>query len=112
MAEGFPDPFEPVEYLDGGENVGGIGALAAFALDQPLLREEAPYLFEQSLFRSARDEPGAKVAEYRGVKAGIGQLQGQRIFPINACAHGIGSRAVSQALRKLYDGDIAILNWL
>ena len=43
----------------------------------------------------------AEFTEDGGIKAGIGQLQGERVFPINAPAHGLGGLPVAEAFLKL-----------
>lgn len=105
VAQGFANTFEPVEHVDGGQDMRGIGALAAFGLDQPLVFEQQEQVLEVPLFGATGQEAGTKLALYRGIKTGVGQLEGQGILPIDASSHGIGGLAVGQSLSKLHHGN-------
>src|SRR4051794_8376417 len=45
-----------------------------------------------------------KLAQNRVIETWIGQLQGQRVFPVNASPHGISGLPVGQAFGKLQQG--------
>jgi hypothetical protein len=55
------------------------------------------------VFRFPLDETRAELAQHRRIKAGVGQLQGQRIFPVDPPAHGIRGLAVGQVFGELED---------
>ena len=46
MPQRFAQAFEPVEDVDGGEDVGSIGALPAFRFDEPLILEQGQHGLE------------------------------------------------------------------
>jgi hypothetical protein len=54
------------------------------------------------VFRLALDEACAELAQNRGVKARIGQFQGEYIFPVDAAAHGVGGLTIGEAFSKLH----------
>jgi hypothetical protein len=51
------------------------------------------------------DEPGAKLTQDGMVEAGVGEVESQNIFPINAATDGIRGWAIREAFGKLEDGD-------
>lgn len=105
VAHGFADALEPIEHVNGGQDVGGISSLAAFGLDQSLRFEQQEHLFKDTLFGTSSKQAGAKVAEHGGIKAGVSQFEGQGILPVNARTHRVGGLAVGQVLGKLHYGD-------
>jgi len=50
------------------------------------------------------DQAGAELAEHGVVEAGIGQFQGEGVFPVDAAADGVGGLAIGEALDVLEDG--------
>ena len=101
VAHGFPDQFEPVEGPDGRQNMGGIGALRPPCFEEVAFLQLPQQRLQEQVFRSPMDEARAELAQDRRIKAGIGQLQGQRIFPIDPPADGIRGLAVRQAFGEL-----------
>ncbi len=82
-----------------------IGALLAARFDQPLRAAHVQQAIERSQLLLSGQQAIAEFAQHREMKAGVGQLQREGVFPINRPAHGIGSLAVGQAFQKLEDGD-------
>src|SRR5438105_3163360 len=56
---------------------------------------------EQAGFGLSAEQAGAKLAEDRGIKARVGQLQSEQVLPIDTTTHGFGGLAVRQVLDKL-----------
>src|SRR4051812_11681269 len=81
-----------------------VGALPAPLADQ----SEFPASFQEGvqelLFGLTVDQATAELAEHGVVEAGIGQLQGEGVLPVDATADGVGGLAVGEALDVLEDG--------
>src|SRR5262245_55953602 len=83
--------------------MGGVRALAAAGLQEPLRPCQRQQGIEEELLRLASDEAGAELAEDGMVEAWVGQFETQDIFPINTAADRIGRLAIGQPFRKLED---------
>ena len=44
-----------------------------------------------------------KLGEHRGIKAGISEVQAERVFPINAPSHRFSGLPVGESFHKLQD---------
>jgi len=51
------------------------------------------------------NEPGAELAQHRGIETGIGQFEAEDVFPIDPTAHAVRSRAIGKAFGELEDSD-------
>ncbi len=58
---------------------------------------------EPQAFGLPGDQPGPELAQHGMAEARVGQLEAQRIVPVDATAHRVGLLAVGQALGKLQD---------
>ena len=56
---------------------------------------------QQQVLGPTRDEAGAELAEHAEVKAGVGELEPEGIFPVDAGAHGIGGLPITEVLQEL-----------
>jgi hypothetical protein len=70
--------------------------------EEAALLEQRQHGLQQQVFHLALNEAGAELAQDRGIKARIGQLEGEGIFPIDASAHSVGGLAVGQAFCELH----------
>ena len=52
-----------------------------------------------------RDQARAELAQHGKVEAGVGELEPEGIFPVNATADGLGRSPVGQVFDKLQDTD-------
>jgi len=50
------------------------------------------------------EQAPAELAQNRKVETGVGQVEGEQVFPVNPAPHGIGRLAVAQALAELHEG--------
>jgi hypothetical protein len=80
-----------------------VGALLAAGPDQAAVLEPLEHLVKQQLFRPARHQAGAKLRQDTEVEPRVGQLEPERVFPINAGAHGVGGLTVAELFEKLQD---------
>lgn len=53
------------------------------------------------MLRPACDQAGAELGQHAEVETGVGQLEAEGIFPVNARTHGVGSLTVAEVLEKL-----------
>jgi hypothetical protein len=81
--------------------MGGIGALGSPCFEEVAFFQSPQQRLQEQVISSPLYETRAELAQDRGIKPGISQLQGQRIFPIDPPAHGIRGLAVRQAFGKL-----------
>jgi hypothetical protein len=95
------DQLQPVELAHRRHYTGGIGALPATLYQQPLHPQALQQPLQQLLRRIIVDQPGAELAQHRGVKPRVGQLQVQRVLPVDPAADRVGGLAVRQAFDKL-----------
>ena len=91
--------------MHGGEHVGAVGALLAARLDQAARLEALEHPVEQQVLRPARDEAGAELGQRAEVEPRIGQLEPERVLPVDAGAHRVGGLAVAEVLEELEDRD-------
>jgi hypothetical protein len=75
--------------------------LLAAGLDEAARLEALQHGVQQQGLGPARDEAGAELGEPAEVKAGVGQLEPERVFPVDAGAHGVGGLAVAEVLQEL-----------
>jgi hypothetical protein len=68
----------------------GVRTLPPPCLEQLALAADLEQSREQELFGTAHNQAGTKLTQDRVVKPGIGELQIQRVLPINPTAHRIG----------------------
>ena len=87
--------------MHGGQHVCAVGALLAPGLDQAARLEALEHGVQQQVLCPSRDKAGAELGEYAEVKAGVGQLEPERVFPVDPGAHGVGSLAVTEVLEEL-----------
>src|SRR6185312_3502532 len=88
-----------------GQHVRAVGALAPTRFEQPSLVRYVQRTGEQALSCIPGQQPGAELAEDAVVKAGISQLQGQQILPIDPGPDRLSGLAVAQALAELQERD-------
>jgi hypothetical protein len=62
------------------------------------------HAIQQELFGSAGYQPRAKLREHAEVKPRIRQFQSERLLPVNAGAHRLGSLTITPVLEKLQYG--------
>ena len=86
-----------------GQHVRAVGALLAAGLDEAARLEALQHGVQEQVLGPARDETGAELAEHAEVETGVGQLEPERVFPVDAGAHGIGGLPITEVLQKLED---------
>ncbi len=86
VAERLAHELRPVEHLDGREDVGRVGALAAARLDQPLVAQHTEERVVEPRLRLPRQQPRAELAQDRGVEAQVVEGQAQGVLPVDAPA--------------------------
>ncbi len=91
--------------MDGGEHVGAVGAPLAPSLDQPARLEALEHPVEQQVLRPSRDEAGAELGRRAEVEPRIGQLEPERVLPVDPGAHRIRGLPVAEVLEELEDRD-------
>jgi len=58
-------------------------------------------MVQQQVLGPTRDEAGAELAEHAEVKAGVGELEPEGIFPVDAGAHSLGGLPITEVLQEL-----------
>ena len=82
-----------------------VGALAPTRLEQPSLVRHVQHAGEQALTGIPGQQPGAELAEHRVVEAGIGQVQGEQILPVDPGSNRLGRLPIAQALAEVEERD-------
>jgi hypothetical protein len=94
----------PIQRADGGQHVRRVRPLTPPDLEQPTVTGAVDQQVEQSSLGPAEQQAGAEFAEDGVIEARIGQLQGQRVLPVDPPTHGVGRRTVGQVLGELENG--------
>src|SRR5664280_506838 len=98
-----PASSQPVQVADRGDHVGGIGAHRAARADQPVGGQPFQQRVQHHLIQPAGGDAGPEFTQDRMVETGVGQVQAQRVFPVDAGADMLGGLTVRQILRLLED---------
>ncbi len=101
---GFPGQFQPVQRRHRGDHVGGIGALLAARLDQPLRCQACQQRIKHHLLQAGPGHLAPELGQHRMVKARIINGQPEQVLPVQPHPDRIGRQPVSQVLRPLQHG--------
>jgi len=103
VAHSFPNEFQAIQRPNSGQDMGGIRALCTPCFQEVVGFEPLQQRLEEQRLGAPMDETRAEFTQYRGIKPRIGEVQGQRIFPVDPSADGIRGLAVGQAFGELQD---------
>ena len=95
-AQGLGQQLDPVQVAHRGEHVRAVCALTPARLEQSSVSRGVQHAGEQALTGIPGQQPGAELAEHGVVEAGIGQVKGEQILPVDP-----GARTASAACRSL-----------
>lgn len=107
MAHRLANHLDPVECPHSSEDMGAIGALPSPRFHKLPLSAPRQQGVKQQLLSPTIEQPGAKLAEYRGVEAGIGQFGVEDVFLVDPAPECIRRAAVGEFFGKLenrYEG--------
>jgi hypothetical protein len=104
MPQRLVNTLEPVQRPGGGQDVRGVGALAASSLEQLMRRGDLQHRIQQQGLGRARDQARAELAQHRAVEARVGERQAKQILPVDPAPHCIGCLSVRQVLGELQQG--------
>ena len=91
--------------LDSGvKPVSAVRALAPSGLQQPALPGRVQQAGQQPLRGLVLEQPGSELAQDRELEAGVGQVEGKQILPVDPASDGVGRLAVAQAFPELHEG--------
>ena len=91
--------------MHGGQHVRAVGALLAPRLDQATRLEALEHAVQQQVLRLPGHQAGAELGQHAEVEAGVGQLEPERVLPVDPGAHGVGGLPVAEVLEELEDRD-------
>ena len=77
----------------------------ASCLDQATGLEALEHPIEQQMLRVADHQPRPELGQHAEMEAGVGQLEPERVLPVNPGAHRVGRLPVAEVLKKLKDRD-------
>src|SRR6266487_947925 len=83
--------------------MGRIGTLASASLQPAFLPKQREHFRKQELFCMVFNQTSTKFGEDRGVKARIGEIQTQEIFPIDPSSYCICGLPIREVLYTLHD---------
>ena len=95
---------DPVQPSHAGDDMRGVGALAAAGLDQPGLFEAFQHQAQQPVGPALQREAGAELRQGGEVEARVVQLEAERVFPGDTVRDGLGSLTVGEVVPELQDG--------
>jgi len=83
------DVLKVIERTDGSQNMRRVGTLPPTRLEPFAFAADLDQLFKKQGFGLPLKQPRAELTQDRIVKARRVERQGERVFPINAAAHGV-----------------------
>ena len=89
----------------------GVGALPSASHHETALSEALQHAIEEERLGVALHETAPELAQHRVVESGIGQLQRERILPIDARTDRVSGLAVREILQELEDRDQSQTPW-
>jgi hypothetical protein len=90
VAHRLSHAFQAVEGAHGGQDMGRIGTLVPTRFEQPMSVELREHRLKEQLRALPSQQAGAKFAQDGESKTGMAEFSIQRVFPVNASAHGLG----------------------
>ena len=105
MPQRFAHHLDAVQGPHRGQEVRGVGALAASCHDQWAIAAPREQGIDEQRRHRPRDEARAKFTEDRGIAPGIRALQAQDVLPVNATAHRVGRLAIGESFGTWQDRD-------
>ncbi len=102
---------DPVEVASGSQNMGAVSTLTTARLQKTCLPGSVEHASEQAPAGFMVKQAGAELARYAMVKAGIGQVQGQKGLPVDPRANHVGRLTVGKAFAELHQRDQCQAPW-
>ena len=94
MAQRFSHTDQSVDRADFGQHMGRIGALFAACFEPAPFLEEREHRRQKLFLGLSGDQACAKLTQNGGIKAGIGEVQAERLLPINPTPNRLSSLSV------------------
>src|SRR3712207_2659943 len=85
--------------------MGGVGPLPSPRLEETALTAGLEEVLQETLGCAAGQQAVSELAQHAEVKARIGQLQAEKILPVDSGPYSLGRLAVAQALAELHQRD-------
>ena len=104
-AQRLADQLEEMQVVHGGQHMGAVGPLLAARLDQATGLEALEHPVEQQMLGVAGHQPRPELGQHAEVETRVGQLEPERVLPVDAGAHRVGRLPVAEVLKKLEDRD-------
>jgi hypothetical protein len=97
--------FQAIQQADRRQHGGRGGPLPPACPHQPRLPAARQQQVEEYCLLLAGQQPGAELAQHRGVEARVIQRQTEDVFPVDARPHRVGGLDVREPLGELQDSD-------
>src|SRR4029453_15989209 len=81
--EGFRHEFKTIQHPNGGQHMGGVGALLPAGLEPTRGPTPLQQLVEEALYGTASQQPITECTEHGKVEAGIGEIEAQQVLPVD-----------------------------
>jgi hypothetical protein len=94
-----------VQIVHSGQHVGAVGALLTPCLDQAARLEALKHPVEQQVLCPTCDEAGAELGKHAEVEPWVGQLETERILPVDPGANRISRLPIAEMLKELEHRD-------
>ena len=102
--DGLGGELQPVHLPDVGDDVSGVGPLAAPLAEEAPVAAGVEDAVEQHLLGAAVDEPRPELAEHARVEARVVEREAEEVLPVDPSADGVGGPAVGEVLSELEHG--------
>src|SRR5215210_525051 len=99
------DKLKPIERANGRQHMSGVSPLPPPCLEDAELSGDLEHPLQQALLRATGQKTVSKLAEDTKVKARVGQLEAEKILPIDPGPDRLSGLPIAQALAELHQRD-------
>ena len=98
MTESQQALVKQMQIVHGGQHVGAVGALLAPRLDQATCFEAIQHPVQQQVLCPTSNQTGAELRQHAEMETRMGQIEAERMLPLNTGAYDVGPLPIAQAL--------------
>src|SRR3954451_8288078 len=99
------DKLQPIERANSRQHMRGVSPLPPPGLEDAELSGDLEHPLQQALLRATSQKTISKLAEDTKVKARVGQLEAEKVLPIDPRPDRLSRLSVAQALAELHQRD-------
>src|SRR3954451_13403661 len=99
------DKLKPIERANGRQHMSGVGPLPPSCLEDAELSGDIEHPLQQALLRATSQKTVSKLAKDTKVKARVGQLEAEKVLPVDPGPDRLSGLPITQALAELHQRD-------